>query len=104
MPRRSIAFLLIALSTLPTAALAQLTHKIGKVTMVFADPADVVVQLSVNGPCGSNFYHIKRSAVNFKEMFEITMTAFETGRNLGLFVKPVCEGTRNVVNHGNVML
>lgn len=56
--------------------------KIGKVTAVYADPSDFVVELDVAGDCGSKFYHIQRSRPNFKEAVAVFLTAYSTGKKL----------------------
>ncbi|HEX8622819.1 MAG TPA: hypothetical protein VF718_12705 [Allosphingosinicella sp.] len=95
--------LLIALLALPLAATPALalTHSAGKVSSVYADPSDLVILMTVAGSCGSNFFHVKRSSANFREMTDVALTAYQTGRTLGLYVKS-CEGDRNVLSHGYV--
>lgn len=73
--------------------------KVGRVTAVFADPSDFVVELDVAGECGSKFYHIQRSRQNFKETVAVFLMAYATGRKLTLFVES-CSGDRNILSHG----
>jgi hypothetical protein len=96
---------LLALALAPLAAApasAQpLTHAAGKVSSVYADPSDLVILMNVAGSCGSNFFHVKRASANFHEMTDVALTAYQTGRTLGLYVKG-CQGDRNVLSHGYV--
>ncbi len=73
--------------------------KIGKVTAVYADPSDFVVELDVAGDCGSKFYHVQRSRLNFKEAVAVFLTAYSTGKTVTLFVES-CSGDRNILSHG----
>lgn len=84
------------------AAQAQLTNKIGTVQVVYADPSDVVIQLDVVGPCGSVFYHVRRTNVNFNQVFELARTAIAVNKQLSVFVLPTCQGQRNVLSHAAI--
>src|SRR5215831_16314466 len=52
----------------------QITVTVGRPLEVFADPTDVVIGLDTAGSCGSKFFHIQRSSVNFKEFAAIALT------------------------------
>jgi hypothetical protein len=84
------------------AAQAQLTNKVGTVQALYADPSDVVIQLDVPGPCGSVFYHIKRTSVNFNQVFELARTAIAVNKKLSVFVTPNCQGDRNILSHAAI--
>jgi hypothetical protein len=71
----------------------------GLVGAVFADPSDFVFALDKNGPrCGSPFFHIKRSSINFKEVVAVVLTAFSLGKQVAAF-DFACEGDRNIIDH-----
>ena len=70
-----------------------------KITKIYADPSDVVLELGSNGPCGSNLFHIRRSATNFQEMTALMYTAAATGRFIDLYITS-CDGQRNIISHG----
>ncbi|EQB05499.1 hypothetical protein L288_12705 [Sphingobium quisquiliarum P25] len=55
--------------------------------------------MNLNGPCGSAFFHIQRSATNFTEFTALMMTAASSGRTVNLLVTG-CNGDRNMVSHG----
>lgn len=95
-----LALALVPLLAVPASA-QTLTLVTGKAGTVYADPSDLVILLSAAGPCGSNFFHVKRTAANFREMTDVVLTAYQTGRTLGLNVKS-CQGDRNVLSHGYV--
>lgn len=100
--------LLIALSLFiiagyfSSAAYADLKVTHGKPIAVFADPSDVVVQLDKKGSCGSDYFHIQRTSVIFKELTAVVLTAFSSGKNLYLFTAS-CAGDRNILSHGAAM-
>ena len=107
-----IALLLAAVESLSRPAYAQEKVYVGRPLEVFADPNDVVVLLDKKGDCGSNFFHIRRTNVNFKELSAIALTAISTSKQLRFFVP--CQGQncvptpnscfldRNIVDHGSV--
>ncbi|HEX6376344.1 MAG TPA: hypothetical protein VFZ91_11560 [Allosphingosinicella sp.] len=101
MKRPTLLALIVAPLIAVPASAQTLTLAVGKPGSVYADPSDVVILLSVAGQCGSNFFHVKRSAANFREMSEVALAAFQTGKNLGLYVRG-CQGDRNLVSHGYV--
>jgi hypothetical protein len=84
------------------AAQAQLTNRVGNVQALYADPSDVVIQLDVAGPCGSVFYHVRRTNVNFNQVFEVARTAIAVNKKLSVFVVPACQGDRNVLSHAAI--
>ncbi|TMP35976.1 hypothetical protein [Pseudoalteromonas rubra] len=79
----------------------------GYVYRLYADPTDVVIVLkdnnkvNVNGECGSNFYHISRSAVNFSEFYSLVLSA-AAARKLVYLEVGSCSGQRNILTHGSV--
>ena len=85
-----------------SAAEAQ-TNVSGVVQAVYADPSDVVIQLDVVGPCGTAFYHVRRTNVNFNQMFEVARTAIATNKRLSVFVTATCQGTRNILSHAAIL-
>ena len=92
----------LGLLALGGPAVAQPTVTGGKITAIFGDPGDFVVQLDTVGTCGSNFFHIQRANANFKEMTAIALTAFSTGKTMNFFVVS-CSGDRNITSHGFVV-
>jgi hypothetical protein len=75
----------------------------GTVGAVFADPSDFVFALDKQGPCQvggvrSNFFHIKRSSINFKEVVAVVLTAFSLGKQVAAF-DIGCEQDRNIIDH-----
>ncbi len=90
----------LLLTALPVSVHAQTTGwKEGRIVKLWADPSDFVVELESNGPCGSAFFHIQRSATNFEEMSALMMTAAASGRTVNLHVTS-CAGDRNIASHG----
>ncbi len=73
----------------------------GTLTEIYTDPSDVVLVLSVAGPCGSTMYHIQRTNQNFREFYAALLTAFASGRTVSLVVVS-CANSRNYVSHGSV--
>jgi len=78
---------------------AQAQAVAGLITIIAGDPEDFVVQLDKNGPCGSPYFHMKRSSMNFKEMVGVELTAFAMGKPLTVFVTS-CVSDRNIISHG----
>lgn len=75
----------------------------GKITKVYADPSDIVYIISSanSSPCGTSYYHIRRSNENFKEFYSVILTAFTTGKTAAVYVVE-CSETRNITSHGAV--
>lgn len=91
----------LASAVIAIALLASTAHaaaKTGKITAVYADPGDFVVELDTPGDCGSRFYHIQRSRQNFKEVVALFLTAYSAGKRLIVFVES-CAGDRNILTH-----
>ena len=78
-----------------------ITESDGRILNIWVDPSDFILQLSVKGRCGSNFFHVQRDNANFREMVTTMLTGFTTAKSVGLYVKG-CNGDRNVVSHGFV--
>ena len=83
------------------SASAQAMIGTGKVVFLFVDPSDFVIQLDTNGPCKSTYFHVQRSAPNFKEMTALALTAFSGGKTMTLSVAS-CSGDRNILSHGYI--
>ena len=79
----------------------------GYVNKIYADPTNIVIVLNngdgayVNGQCGSYFYHINRSLVNFKEFYALILAAAASKKEVNLQVGG-CESQRNILTHGHV--
>lgn len=74
----------------------------GTIQTVYSDPSDIVFAINgAPGPCGSSFYHIKRTNENFKEFYGLVLTAFATGKNVNVYISG-CASDRNILSHGNV--
>jgi hypothetical protein len=71
----------------------------GKVVILAVDPSDLVIQLDKNGQCGSAYFHVQRTNVNFREMAALAMTAFANAKSMALFVTG-CANDRNIISHG----
>lgn len=79
----------------------------GFIQKLYVDPSDVVLQMDTSGPCGSNFFHIRRSNANFHELYAAILMAKGDGLRVGLAVIDCAEGDpgvfdRNVVSHGYI--
>lgn len=81
----------------PETAMAQ-NVTTGIVQGLFADPTDFVISLDKPGRCGSIFFHIQRSAMNFKEVVTVETTAFAMGKPLTAFTVS-CISDRNIIDH-----
>jgi len=111
--RRMLVKIALAAAALGAAGAAHgqaLVARTGNVVAVFADPSDVVIELDVRGPCGSFFYHVQRSAINFREMTEVALAALSANKRLLLYAYDSCGGPipdrrtdRNRVSHGAVL-
>lgn len=97
MSRLSI-FAAVAALGLAGAAHAQ-SVTAGSILNIAADPQDFVVELERAGPCGSRYFHVQRSNVNFREMAALSLTAFAASRPMTMFVVS-CAGDRNIISHG----
>jgi len=75
--------------------------KQGKISNLWVDPSDVVLELNIAGPCGTNLYHIQRTSPNFQEMAALMLTGGAQARTVEVYVTS-CSGDRNVVSHGAV--
>lgn len=71
----------------------------GKPVILAADPEDFVIQLDTAGPCGSAYFHVRRTNRNFREMVSLALTAYATGSTMTVF-QTGCAGDRNVISHG----
>lgn len=58
----------------------------GRILQIWADPQDMVIVLDRNGPCGSPFFHVPRSAKNFEEATAVALTAFAADKRVQLVV------------------
>lgn len=98
-----LAFAVALMHSQSMAAAALPDWRFGQLKMIHADPGDVVLTLNQAGPCGSSFYHIRKTNANFKEFYSLMLTAFSTGMTVNLYVVS-CENDRNILSHGNAML
>jgi len=79
----------------------------GYVKKLYVDPTNIVIVLNdasgtaVNGECGSNYYHINRTADNFDEFYALVLTAAASQKEVHLEVGS-CVGNRNILTHGSV--
>ena len=78
----------------------------GNIDVLFADPSDIVFTLKndnkkVIGPCGSPFFHIQRTNINFNEFYSLILTAFAANKVASLYVSN-CSADRNILSHGYV--
>ena len=96
--RRSIGIAVALLAFAPAMVSAQAAVT-GKPVILSADPGDFVIQLDVNGPCGSAYFHVQRTNRNFREMVSLALTAYATGSTMTLF-QTSCAGDRNIISHG----
>ncbi len=98
MIRRTLSFV-FALSSLISAASAQppgdrpsievspeLKRYDGRILQIWADAEDMVIVLDRNGPCGSAFFHIPRTAKNFDEATAVALTALAADKRVQLVV------------------
>jgi len=97
---RLTAFALLA-SVLFAAPAHALTVINGKVTATYADPGDFVIEMDTPGNCGSKFFHVQRTRVNFKEMVALGLVAVNGAKRMSMFVES-CAGDRNILSHGAV--
>lgn len=74
----------------------------GVIKSIYADPSHVVLELSVNGPCGENLYNIPKTNGNFQEFVSLMYTAAAGGKQANVYVTS-CSGARNVLSHGQVI-
>ena len=71
----------------------------GKPVILWADSEDFVIQLDANGPCGSPYFHVRRTNRNFREKISLALTAYAAGSTMALF-QTGCAGNRNIISHG----
>lgn len=91
---------LVIAATLSSVGPARAQEAVGgAIVLIAADPADFVVQLDKPGHCGSAYFHVQRSNVNFKESVALFLTAFAGNKNVVVFVTG-CAGDRNIISHG----
>lgn len=92
----------VMLGTVAFPALA--THEVNDVLInrVYVDPTDVVVRTNVENGCGSTFFHLPRSNVNFKEMHGYIFLAFKNQTPINFAVQDTCNGDRVDISHGSM--
>lgn len=101
--RSFIVPIFIALSMVlagPADALPE--WRTGTIQQIYVDPGDVVLILSVSGPCGSTMFHIPRGNVNFKEFYAAMLIAFTEGKTVSVHIAS-CSDERNILTHGSVI-
>lgn len=93
----SAAFLLAA--TVPLLA----NEEVNSITIIrfYVDPSDIVILTDTFNGCGSNFFHLRRSNENFKEMHLHLTRVFERQESINLEVFNGCEGDRRIISHGS---
>lgn len=107
MKKAMFAAILILSCSLSVSAQFPEEWRSGHIQKLYIDPSDVVIQLDEYGPCGSNFFHIRRSNVNFAELFASVLTAKSRNMTVGFAVIDCAEDdpgvlTRNVADHGYI--
>jgi hypothetical protein len=75
----------------------------GRIAKIWADPSDVVFELTTAGPCGSTLYHVERSATNFQEMYALLLTAAASGRHVEMQLSGCKWTDRNIVSQGHAV-
>jgi hypothetical protein len=106
---KKIAFasVALALTGMFAAVAPAYAQTVGAVTAIYADPPNnvapmgdyFIIELSVDGKCGSKWFHISRAASNQKEVAAMAMTALAADKRLGVYVT-ACSGKRNIISHG----
>ena len=94
------ALLAIALlgASWTNAANAQAVNR--TINAIYADPSDFVLVLSGDpGPCGSHYFHFKRSSANFKEAVAVALTAFSMAKIVTVYTTGPCPTDRNDASH-----
>lgn len=99
--RLAVAAILFYIIT-STPVFAQIGWKKGKIVEIYADPSDIVLVLDQAGPCGSNFYIIRRNNQNFSEFTSLMYTAAASRQMVNLSVS-ACENDRNIISHGSAI-
>ena len=92
----------VILGTVAFPALA--THEVNGILInrVYVDPTDVVVRTNTETGCGSIFFHLPRSNVNFKEMHAYIFRAFREQLPINFAVQDSCNGDRVDISHGSM--
>ena len=71
---------------IPIVAATEFKRYDGRILQIWADTEDMVIVLDRNGPCGSAFFHIQRTAKNFDEATAVALTAFAADKRVQLVV------------------
>lgn len=74
----------------------------GLIQELYADPQDSVFRLNTVGPCGGEFFVLRRGSANFQEIFKLFSLAFAKDLTVGIAVAECTDGTRNVISHGSI--
>jgi len=92
--------LLLSAITFPALA----THEVNNIIInrVYIDPTDIVVLTDTANGCGSNFFNLSRSNVNFKEMHGYIFLAFKNQTPINFAVYDDCDGDRRGISHGSM--
>ena len=69
---------------------------------IYVDPTDIVVNTNTPNGCGSTFYHLPRTNVNFKEMHAYIYWAFSKNALINFNINPTCIGDRVNISHGSI--
>lgn len=100
--RKALVVALVGFFSISVSAQSVPRWDMDEIESLFVDPTDVVLLFKTqSGPCGSRFYHIKRSDANFKEMYALALVA-RTSRTKIRVHTASCINDRNMVTHGNL--
>lgn len=101
--RCSIA-VLVAIIFGPLAASAQ-TFPLqidGRISKLWVDQSDLILELGTAGPCGGIYYVVPRTLTNFQEMNAMALTA-GAGNKLVRLELSGCSGSNHIVSHGAIV-
>lgn len=77
----------------------------GLITAYWIDAsADAVIEFSVPGACGSAYFRLRRSSVNFDQMNALLLSASLSGKSVTIEHYSECSGTATIISHGAIRL
>lgn len=82
----------------PATAQTQVSGRINKLWV--ESNADLSVDFSAAGPCGSGVFRMSHNAANFDQMMALLLTGAASGRTIVLETTASCSGTINNISHG----
>lgn len=101
--KKLIAGVLCVLTILCSSASAlDETWTYGLIQELYVDPQDIVFRINTAGPCGGEFFVLRRGNANFQEVFKLFSLAFAKDLTVGIAVVECTAGTRNVISHGSI--